>query len=31
VLKKHLGELPIDALEDPDDINEFKMSFLRHR
>ena len=24
VLKKHLGDLPLDALEDPDDINQFK-------
>jgi len=24
VLKEHLGELPVDALEEPDDINHFK-------
>jgi integrase len=24
VLKKHLGDLPLDSLEDPDDINRFK-------
>ena len=24
VLKEHLGELPLDALEEPDDINRFK-------
>ncbi len=24
VLKKHLGELPLDALEEPDEINRFK-------
>jgi integrase len=24
VLKKHLGDLPLDSLEDPDDINQFK-------
>ena len=24
VLKKHLGELPLDALEEPDEINSFK-------
>jgi integrase len=24
VLKKYLGDLPLDSLEDPDDINEFK-------
>ena len=24
VLKRHLGDLPLDALEEPDDINRFK-------
>ena len=23
-LKRHLGELPLDALEEPDEINAFK-------
>lgn len=29
VLKKYLGELPLDSLEDPDDINRFKTETLR--